>query len=225
MELKASGALAAHGADRVLYTGPMAAAPRPPPVDGRAGPSEITELLASLGGGDGAAYDQVFGLVYEQLRRVARAQLARERPGHTISPTVLVHEAYLKLVDQTRATFTSRAHFLSVAALAMRRILVNHAEARNAVKRGGGARLVTWDDDTAGGAATSAAELLLVDGLLTRLAATDERSARILVCRMFGGLTDAEIAEVIGVSVPTVRRDWRFARAWLTRELGRGEPG
>jgi RNA polymerase sigma factor (TIGR02999 family) len=182
----------------------------------------VTELLGELAGGDGAVYDRVFTLVYEQMRRIAGAQLARERPGHTVSPTALVHEAYLELVDQKGATFSSRAHFLSVAALAMRRILVDHAVARRAAKRGGGQRVLTFDEEVgAGAAAASFAELLAVDGLLTRLAEEHARPARVVVNRVFGGLTDAEIAEVLEISVPTVRRDWRFARAWLTRELGR----
>ena len=183
------------------------------------GPS-VTELLGELAGGDDGVYDRVFTLVYEQMRRIAGAQLARERPGHTISPTVLVHEAYLKLVDQTGATFQSRAHFLSVAALAMRRILINHAAARRAAKRGGGERLFTLDEDSDGAAAGATPdELLALDRLITRLASVHERPSRVVVYRLFGGLTDAEVAEVMGISVPTVRRDWRFARAWLRREL------
>jgi RNA polymerase sigma factor (TIGR02999 family) len=179
----------------------------------------VTELLGELADGDARVYDRVFALVYGQMRGIARAQLARERAGHTISPTVLVHEAYLKMVDQTRASFSSRAHFLSVAAVAMRRILINHAAARSAAKRGGGDRLFTLDEDNAGGNAASSIELLALDRLLTSLAEAHERPARVVVCRVFGGLTDAEIAEVLAVSLPTVRRDWRFARAWLARHL------
>lgn len=182
----------------------------------------VTQLLGELAeGGDAAegVYDRVFGLVYAQMRGIARAQLARERSGHTISPTVLVHEAYLKLVDQTNASFSSRAHFLSVAAVAMRRILINYAAARSAAKRGGGERVFTLDEDRAGGADTSTAELLAIDRLLTELAESHERPARVVIYRLFGGLTDPEIAEVLEVSAPTVRRDWRFARAWLTRHL------
>jgi RNA polymerase sigma factor (TIGR02999 family) len=182
--------------------------------------ASVTELLGELAGGDAGVYDRVFALVYGQMRGIARAQLARERSGHTISPTVLVHEAYLKLVDQTSSSFESRAHFLSVAAVAMRRILINYAASRAAAKRGGGERMFTFDEESAGSAAaTSAAELLAVDRLLTSLAESHERPARVVVCRLFGGLTDAEIAEVLEVSVPTVRRDWRFARAWLSRHM------
>jgi len=183
----------------------------------------VTELLGELAGGDGTVYDRVFTVVYQQLRGIARSQLVRERAGHTVSPTVLVHEAYLKLVDQTGATFSSRAHFLSVAALAMRRILVDHAVARRAAKRGGGERVLTFDEQVGEGAGSASFdELLAVDGLLGRLAEEHARPAQVVVHRIFGGLTDAESAEVLEVSVPTVRRDWRFARAWLTRELGRG---
>ncbi|MCA9677348.1 MAG: RNA polymerase subunit sigma [Kofleriaceae bacterium] len=188
--------------------------------------ASVTELLGELAGGDGTVYDRVFTLVYEQLHRIAGAQLARERPGHTVSPTVLVHEAYLHLVDQTRATFASRAHFLSVAALAMRRILVDHAVARRALKRGGGDRVLTFDEEAGagagGGGAASFADVLAIDGLLERLATAHPRPARVVVCRIFGGLTDAEIAGALDVAVPTVRRDWRFARAWLTRALEAG---
>lgn len=179
----------------------------------------VTELLGELAGGDAGVYDRVFALVYGQMRGLARAQLARERAGHTISPTVLVHEAYLKLVDQTSATFESRAHFLSVAALAMRRILINYAAARSAAKRGSGERMFTFDEESSGGGAASTAELLSIDRLLSRLAEAHERPARVVVYRLFGGLTDEEIAEVLGVSTPTVRRDWRFARAWLSRHM------
>jgi RNA polymerase sigma factor (TIGR02999 family) len=179
----------------------------------------VTELLGELGHGDATVYDRVFVLVYDQLRRIASAQLVRERPGHTVSPTVLVHEAYLDLVDQTRATFASRAHFLSVAALAMRRILVDHAIARRAAKRGGGERVLTFDEELGGGATASFADVLAIDGMLRRLAGAYPRPARVVVCRVFGGLTDAEIADALAIAVPTVRRDWRFARAWLTRAL------
>jgi RNA polymerase sigma factor (TIGR02999 family) len=180
----------------------------------------VTELLAELCGGKDGAYDEIFPIIYGQLRTLAAKQLHRERPGHTITPTVLVHEAYIKLADQSKATFSSRAHFLSVAALAMRRILINHASARSAQKRGGGERLFTFDDElVASGASASLAELLALDQLIHRLADVHERSSRVVVLRLFGGLNDGEIADVVGVSTPTVRRDWRFARAWLTKEL------
>jgi RNA polymerase sigma factor (TIGR02999 family) len=181
---------------------------------------EVTELLAQLAGGDSTAYDQLFERVYEPMRRRAAAKLAGERPGHTISPTVLVHETYLKLVGQDRASFDSRAHFLSVAAMAMRRILIHHDRARAADKRGGGARLFTLEEESAGQVAASAAELLALDRVITRLSGSHPRPARVVVFKLFGGLTDPEIAEALGVSAPTVRRDWRFARAWLQREIG-----
>ena len=186
--------------------------------------ANVTELLRELSNantrGASGVYDEVFALVYGQMRQLAAKQLHRERPGHTISPTVLVHEAYLKLVDQTSATFKSRAHFLSVAALAMRRILINHASSRAAKKRGGGERVFTFDDALmAGPARAEATELLALDQLISRFAVNHDRASRVVVFRLYGGLTDKEIAEVTEVSVPTVRRDWRFARAWLTKEL------
>ncbi len=197
------------------------------PMADEANVTELLEALASKTGDPNTdspeLFSKVFTLIYGQMRELASKQLYRERPGHTISPTVLVHEAYLKLVDQTRATFSSRSHFLSVAALAMRRILINHATSRAAQKRGGGQRVFTLDDDVVGGGAASCSELLALDQLVTRLAAEHERPSRVVVMRLFGGCTDAEIADTLSVSVPTVRRDWRFARAWLTRELRRDD--
>jgi RNA polymerase sigma factor (TIGR02999 family) len=179
----------------------------------------VTELLGQLASGDTRARDEVFELVYDAMRRIAGGQLARERPGHTFSATVLVHETYLKLVGQVGATISSRAHFLSVAAMAMRRILVNHAAARAADKRGGGQRSFTLQEDAVGEIAATAHEIVALDQLVSRLAEVHPRPARVVVYRLFGGLDDGEVAEVLGVSVPTVRRDWRFARAWLQREL------
>ena len=201
----------------IMYTGDMGV-----------GETTVTELLAALaqeagesGNQSAELFSKVFTLIYEQMRALASKQLIRERPGHTISPTVLVHEAYLKLVDQTRATFSSRSHFLSVAALVMRRILINHATKRAAQKRGGGQRVFTLNDDVVGGGAASCAELLALDQLLTRLTEEHARPSRVVILRLFAGCTDAEIADVLDISIPTVGRDWRFARAWLTRELSR----
>jgi RNA polymerase sigma factor (TIGR02999 family) len=157
-------------------------------------------------------------LVYDELRRIAQRSLRGERRSHTLSATALVHEAYLKLVDQTRVTWQNRAHFYAVAAQAMRRILVNYAEARKAQKRGGGQGLVTFDDELMG-TETRAEELVQLDEALTRLKSLSERQASVVEYHFFGGLTHEEIAEVLGVSLPTVRRDWRLAKAWLTREL------
>lgn len=186
--------------------------------------AELTQLLSAWRGGDQSAFDEVWRQVYDHLRNIARRKLAGERAGHTLDTTALVHEAYFKLAGQDGATFNDRAHFLAVAALAMRRILVNYARDRVAQKRGGAQVRVTLDDGQRAGG-HDAAELIAIDDLLDRLAALDDRQAKVVVYRFYGGLTDPEIAEALGISVPTVRRDWRAARAWLLRELGRAGGG
>ncbi|WP_456425526.1 sigma-70 family RNA polymerase sigma factor [Rhodocaloribacter sp.] len=180
---------------------------------------EITELLGELAGGNRAVVDALMPRVYEELRRLAHRQLRGERAGHTLQTTALVHEAYLKLVDQRQVAWQNRAHFFAIAALAMRRILINYAKRRMADKRGGGQVVATFEEEMAP-RETRAAELLALDEALVRLEALNERQSRVVTYRFFGGLTQEEIAEVIGVSVVTVRRDWRLARAWLSRELG-----
>lgn len=190
-------------------------------------PGEVTQLLNRLGGGDAEprgtsperVVDRLFPLVYDELKGLAQARLRSERPDHTLNATALVHEAYLKLVDQTRANWQNRAHFFAIAARAMRRILVDYAKARNAEKRGGGAPLATFDEES-GPRTSGPEELLELDEALTRLEALEPRQARVVEYRFFVGLRDKEIAEALGVSVPTVRLDWRTARAWLGTELG-----
>lgn len=177
----------------------------------------MRSLVARVVEGDRDAERQLADTLYEQLRGVARRRLAAERAGHTLSATALVHEAYLKLADQ-REQPRNRAHFLAIASLAMRRVLVSHARRRHAEKRGSGERPVTLDEGLLGGA-TDLDGLLSVDEALQRLEARSERQARAITHKGFGGLTDAEIAEVLGVSVPTVRRDLRLAAAFLRREL------
>jgi RNA polymerase sigma factor (TIGR02999 family) len=184
----------------------------------------VTQLLADWHGGDQEAFGELLPMVYEELRRLARRHLGRERAGHTLSTTALVHEAYFRLAGQEKASFRDRAHFLSVAAMAMRRILVNHARDRVAQKRGGKERPVTLEEGAVGHGGR-AAEVLVIDELLDRLAALDERQARVVLYRFYGGLDDAEIADLLSVSVPTVRRDWRAARAFLARELARAREG
>lgn len=184
-------------------------------------PRSVTSLLADLSSGDPSAYDALLPLVYGELRRIAGRMLAGERRGHTLSATALVHEAYLRLVKQDRATFFDRAHFLAVAALSMRRILVTHARARQVAKRGGGARPVSLPEAHPA-RALDVDELVAIEQVLERLEALSERQGKVVVYRFYGGLTDEEIAHVLQVSLPTVRRDWRAARAWLTRELERG---
>lgn len=185
-----------------------------------ASPGEITQLLARVQRGETAAADALLPLVYEELRRLARSKMAREREGHTLQATALANEAFMALLGQARVEWTSRAHFLAVAALAMRRILVNHAKARLADKRGGGQPIASFEDEGFG-KVMRPAELVALDDALQALAAHDERCSRVVSYKFFGGLSYEEIAEAIGVSVPTVRRDWRFARAWLLRELSR----
>jgi RNA polymerase sigma factor (TIGR02999 family) len=159
--------------------------------------------------------------VYPELRRLAAGLMRRERPGHTLQPTALVHEAYLSLVDTERLDWQSRAHFFGAAANAMRRILVDHARARSAQKRGGADTMVRFDESLGHGAATDVA-LLELDTALERFTAVDERAARVVELRVFGGLTVPEVAEVLDISRRTVDNDWAMARMWLARELGAG---
>jgi RNA polymerase sigma factor (TIGR02999 family) len=179
---------------------------------------DITRLLAELTGGNPQIVNALLPLIYDELHGLAENQLRRERKDHTLNATALVHEAYLKLVDQSRVSWQNRAHFLGVASQAMRRILINYAEQRRAQKRGGDLVATTFDDDLVP-RETRADQLIDLDEALTRLKALSERQAAVVEYRFFGGLTHEEIAEVVGVSVPTVRRDWRLARAWLSREL------
>ena len=178
---------------------------------------DLTALLADLRDGDEAAVDALLPLVYDELRALAGGQLRRERDGHTLTPTALVHEAYLRLVGQD-APWENRAHFFGVASLAMRRVLVHYARRRAAGKRGGGALAVTLHEDGVAGEAP-AEDVLALDEALDRLAALAERPARVVEMRFFGGLTQEETAAALGVSVPTVQRDWQAAKAWLGRAL------
>jgi RNA polymerase sigma factor (TIGR02999 family) len=182
------------------------------------GNQDATRLLERLNDGDAAAAHDLLPLVYDELRALAGAYFRRERPDHTLQPTALVHEAFLKLIGQTGPEWKGRAHFLAVAATAMRHTLVNHALAKKAAKRGGGAQPVLVDVDLAG---TSAGGLntLELDQALKDLAALDERKAKVVEMRFFGGMTIDETAAVLNVSVSTVEADWRMARAWLSSQL------
>jgi RNA polymerase sigma factor (TIGR02999 family) len=186
---------------------------------------EITRLLAQASNGNKSAFDELVPLVYDELHKIASSRLRIESDGHTLTPTALVHEAYLKLVEQDRAEWQSRAHFFAVAALAMRRILINHAKTRARQKRGGGAvRLDLEAAEKLGETAVpfndeQADELIALNGALTQLKEFNEEGAQIIEYRFFGGLQFKEIAEVIGVSEVTVRRRWTAARAWLRKEL------
>lgn len=184
---------------------------------------EITRLLESLRGGDLSAVDALFPLVYGELRGMARRQLARERPGHTLDSVALVNEAYIKLADQGAVHLENRAHFFAVSGRAMRAVLVDYARARNAAKRGGGEAAVPLDDVAEFLSAEQAEHLVNLDEALARLAAVDEEASRTVECLYFAGLTLAEAAEALGLSVATTRRRWSFARAWLARELGQAE--
>ena len=192
---------------------------------------DVTTLLGALAGGAAdprISAERLLPLVYEELRRRARAYLRREGPGHTLDPTALVHEAYERLVDQTRVDWRGRTHFVAVAAQAMRRLLIDHARARGRGKRGGGWQRVTLSDAGAGGARereeVGMDELLAIDRALARLADLDARSAAILELRIFGGLSAEEVAAHLGISERTVRSDWAFARAWLRKELAGETP-
>ena len=181
---------------------------------------EVTQILEEWRAGDKSAADRLFPLVYDELKRSARAYLRRESRGgeHTLQPTALVHEAYLRMVGQTALAVENRTHFYALASRVMRRILVDYARQHNAEKRGGAAQRVAIEDiDIL--PEQSAADLLELNEALARLEAIDERKCGVVDMRFFGGLTEAEIAEVLGVTEKTVRRDWHFAKLWLYREL------
>jgi RNA polymerase sigma factor (TIGR02999 family) len=182
---------------------------------------DVTGLLQAWGGGDSAALDRLVPIVYDELHRQAQRYLRRENPGHTLQTTALVHEAYLRLVDQREARWQNRAQFFGVAAQAMRRILVDHARRHQAAKRGGSAVPVTLEEGAVA-AAGSGVDLVALDDALTRLAALDPQQARVVELRYFTGLGIEETAEALGISPATVKRDWAMARAWLKRELGEG---
>ena len=183
---------------------------------------DVTRLLDALRGDDRAALDVLFPLVYAELRRLARAQLARERPGHTLDSVALVNEAYLKLVGQDGVRLQNRAHFFAVSARAMRAILVDHARARNAAKRGGGGVAIPLDDVAQLLSDEQAEHVERLDDGLAQLAGVNEEAMRVVECLYFGGLTLEETAEALGMSVATVRRRWSFAKAWLGRALQAG---
>lgn len=179
---------------------------------------DVTQLLDDLSGGDQEAMDRLMPLVYDELRRLARAHLADERAGHTLQTTALVHEAYLKLVNLERTEWKNRAYFFAVASRAMRRLLIDYARRRKRQKRGGGWQRVTFDEALLV-TDLSAEKLIVLDEALTRLAELDERQSRIVEYRFFGGLTIDEVADVMDISPATVKRDWSMARAWLYRVL------
>ena len=178
---------------------------------------DVTRLLLAWREGDAGAVTRLMPLVYEELRRLARDYLRRERGGHTLQPTALVHEAYLRLVDDTQIQWQGRAHFFGVAARAMRRILVDHARARGTAKRGGHVEKISLE--AAGDQPATEVNLVELDGALDTLAATYPRQSQVVELRFFGGLESREIAEVLQVSEKTILRDWNFARLFLQREM------
>jgi RNA polymerase sigma factor (TIGR02999 family) len=182
--------------------------------------SEVTELLRQWSDGRQEALDQLMPQIYAELRRLASSYLRRERPDHTLQATALVHEAFLKLIDQRAVQWQNRAHFFGIAAQAMRRILVDHARAHASGKRGDGQRPVSLDDAHVP-TGTPNLDLLALDEVLTRLAAFDSQQSRVVELRFFGGLTMEETAEVLHISPATVGREWTVAKAWLYAELQR----
>jgi RNA polymerase sigma factor (TIGR02999 family) len=186
-----------------------------------AGPSPtVTQLLVSWNNGDRAALQQLMPVVYSELKRLARWHLARER-GHTLQPTALIHEAYIKLIDQRAVDWQNRAHFFAITAQLMRRIVMKRARRRRAAKRGGGAVDVSIDDATIL-SDERGADLIALDDALMRLATMDPRQGRIVELRFFGGLSVEETGEVLGISAGTVKREWRTAKAWLHKEVAGG---
>lgn len=191
--------------------------------------TRVTEIISDLSGSgevDRATAEELFPLVYDELRRLAKGYMSRETPGHTLQPTALVHEAYLKLVDQTRSNWNGRTHFFAVGARVMRRLLVDHARERGAQKRGAAWQVVTLSDtlEPFGGGTLDPEQLLDLNAALDHLAQIDEREAKVVTLRFFGGLTVEQAAEVLGISKRTVENDWRHAQAWLRLRLSEAKP-
>jgi RNA polymerase sigma-70 factor (ECF subfamily) len=185
---------------------------------------DVTRLLSRLREGESKALDELLPRVYGELRRLAQYYMKGERPDHTLQATALVHEAYVRLVGTTQIEWKDRAHFLAVAAQAMRRILVDHARHKNRGKRGGGRRPVPLDEVVTIGVDAPPVDMIALDEALTRLAQEEPRKAKVVELLYFGDLRAEEAAAVLGVNERTVGRDWRFAKAWLARELGYDDP-
>ncbi len=183
------------------------------------GDRQVTTLLQRASAGDDQARAALFDVLYSELRKLAEAAMRRERPDHTLQPTALVHETYVRLADDS-GRFENRAHFFGVAASAMRRVLVDHARARGAQKRGGGEAFVAVDNlDNLPGAPPGTVDLVSLDDALSRLSVLDSRQGRVVELRFFGGLSVEETATILDLSPRTVKREWQMARAWLRREL------
>jgi RNA polymerase sigma factor (TIGR02999 family) len=179
----------------------------------------VTEILHAAAAGDRQAASDLLPLVYDELRALARARLAKVPPGNTLQATALVHEAYLKVVGEADAEWDGRGHFFAAAARAMRNILVDQARRKAAVKHGGGAKRLDQTPDITVAEDVAPCEMIALDSSLSKLEAEDPRKARVVMLRVFCGLTNEQTAQALGVSLPTIERDWRFARAWLQKEL------
>ena len=187
----------------------------------RGSPDQVTELLVRWRGGEKAALDDLLPLVYAELRRIARHYLSQERSGHTLQSTALVHEAYVRLAKQQLPEWQNRAHFFGVAAQLMRQILVDHARSHKASKRGGEVYTIALEDATEKAQPVDI-DIVALDDALKTLSDMDAQQSRVVELKFFGGLSNEEAAEVLGISSSTVKRDWVSARAWLHRELERG---
>ncbi len=183
-------------------------------------PGEVTQLLLDLRHGNREANERLIPLVYQELRRIAAAHMRREPLNHSFQPTALVHEAYLRLIQIDQVDWQSRAHFFCVASTEMRRILVDHARANRAQKRGGRENTI-WLDETILASPSKPPEIIALDDALNELAKLDDRQAKIVEMKFFAGMTEEETGDVLGISARTVKRDWRIAKAWLFKELGR----
>lgn len=190
---------------------------------GPASSMQVSEILLQWGNGDREALQAILPLVYDELRRLARYHLQQQRPNHTLQTTALVHEAYLRLAQEESLRVKDRAHFLGIAAQLMRWILVDHERNRRAIKRGGGAVRLTLDPSVAARSQGQDVDLLALDEALDRLAKLDCQQSRIIELRYFGGLSIKDTSEFLGISPATVKRSWASARAWLLREMSRGE--
>jgi len=179
---------------------------------------EITQLLDAWSSGNQSALDELYPLVYDELHRLARRYMSREKKGHTLQTTALINEAYVRLVDQRNVHWANRSHFFAISAQIMRRILIDHARSHAYAKRGGGQEQVSLDE-TATLQVTRAAELIKLDDALQSLAELDQRRSKVVELRYFGGLSNDEIAQALGISPNTVTRDWNMARAWLYQQL------
>jgi RNA polymerase sigma factor (TIGR02999 family) len=184
----------------------------------RSEPSETTKVLGEIARGDASASERLMPLVYDELRALAGSYMQRENAGHILQPTALVHEAFLKLVDQSRVDWKGRTHFYAVGAQIMRRILVDHARSKSRQKRGGDRQQISLDEGLVL-SISRGEDLLALDEALDKLSNLDERQAKIVELRFFGGLTVEEVAEVLGVSKRTIENEWTMVRAWLRREL------